>query len=107
MADDVVEVEAIEEPVGPEREPEAIVRPLPQRRAPAELDVWRSEVRAVAIAAAGGLAAGAATAAVVTAVRAKATRKGGKRVSRRSRREESDGVLASRSFRVDVHLLDR
>lgn len=66
--------------------------------------VLRSDVRTAAIAAAGGLLAGAAT---VAAVRAVGT--GSRHGSRglRRRRERPVKVLASRSFLVDVHLLDR
>jgi len=81
------------------------VRPLPLRRSPAELDAWRGEVKVVAMAAVGGVAVGAATVAAVKAVRNRAERKQPTRVLRRGRKRES--VLASRSFLVDVHLLDR
>jgi hypothetical protein len=67
--------------------------------------VLRSEVRTAAIAAAGGLLAGAATVAAVRAVGGAAA-KGSSRGLRR-RRERPVKVLASRSFLVDVHLLDR
>lgn len=93
---------AADEPAGAS---EQEVRPLPERRSAAELDAWRGEVRAVAIAAAGGLAVGAATVAAVNAVRSRGERKRPRRMLRRG--ERSDGILASRSFRIDVHLLDR
>ncbi|HLM30518.1 MAG TPA: hypothetical protein VK326_02530 [Solirubrobacterales bacterium] len=69
-----------------------------------ELSLWRGEMRTAAIAAAGGLVAGAATVAAVRATRGS----GGKRAVRRSSRakERPVKVLASRSFLVDVHLLD-
>jgi hypothetical protein len=79
------------------------VRALPLRyQEPAPL-VLRGEVRAAAIAAAGGALAGVAT---VAAVRAVGSRK---RLPRRPfrRRERPANVLASRSFLVDVHLLGR
>lgn len=88
----------------PEEEPTA--RPLP---APvddrSDVSLWRGEVRTAAIAAAGGLVAGAATVAAVRATRGS----NGKRPSRRSSRgkERPVKVLASRSFLVDVHLLDK
>lgn len=68
--------------------------------------VLRGEVRTAAIAAAGGLLAGAATVAAVRAVGA-ASSKGSSRALRRRRAERPIKVLASRSFLVDVHLLDR
>lgn len=83
------------------------VRSLPQRAPASELDPWRSEVRTVAIAAAGGVAAGAATVAAVNAVRERSLRKAGRRGLLRRKQPRDEGILASRSFRVDVHLLDR
>jgi hypothetical protein len=80
------------------------VRRLPARLQGADLAL-ASEVRTVALAAASGVVAGAATVAVV-----RAARNGGgrRRPSRRARkRERAVNVLASRSFLVDVHLLDR
>lgn len=81
-------------------------RPLPERRPASELDAWRGEIKVAAAAAAGGLAAGAATVAAVNAVRARAERKRPRRVIRRGRKSEQ-GILASRSFLIDVHVLDR
>ncbi len=49
---------------------ETRVRALPERRTPAELSAWRGEVRAIAVVAAGGIAAGAATVAAVSAAKA-------------------------------------
>lgn len=101
----MVEADAVEEPIPAAGDTEADdeVRPLPERRPAGELDAWRGEVRAVALAAAGGIAAGAATVAAVNAVRARAERKRPTRVLRRGGRKE--GVLASRSFLIDVHVL--
>ena len=101
---DTVEGEAIEEPVG-EDVTEDDVRPLPVRRSASELDAWRGEIRTVAVAAAGGIAAGAATVAAVSAVRARVERKKPARVLRRGGKAER--VVASRSFLIDVHVLDR
>ena len=70
-----------------------------------ELDAWRGEIKTVAVAAAGGLAAGAATVAAVNAVRAAAERRKPTRVVRRGGKNERG--LASRSFLIDVHVLDR
>lgn len=67
--------------------------------------VLRSEVRSAAIAAAGGLIAGAATVAAVRAVGGASARSAAR--GRRRRRERPVKVIASRSFLVDVHLLDR
>jgi hypothetical protein len=82
------------------------VRRLPSP-APEEgaLPVLRGEVKSAALAAAGGVLAGAATVAAVRAVSAVGSRGS---VSRRlTRRRRPGKVIASRSFLVDVHLLDR
>ncbi len=105
MEDEVLEGEAVEEDAPGTGVVDDDVRPLPQRRSAAELDAWRGEVRTVAMAAAGGLAAGAATVAAVNAVRAHVERRKPTRVLRRGGKAER--VLASRSFLIDVHVLDR
>lgn len=105
MREELLETEAIEMPVGDEDVDEPTARPLPATvDERAELSAWKSEARTAAIAAAGGLVAGAATVAL-----ARATRGGqSKRPAKRSRSKERPvKVLASRSFMVDVHLLDR
>jgi hypothetical protein len=107
MREELLETEAVEMPVLEGEEPldEPTARPLPatvdQR---SELSAWKGEARTAAIAAAGGLVAGAATVAL-----ARVTRGGSsKRPAKRSRSKERPvKVLASRSFMVDVHLLDR
>ncbi len=102
----VVDAEAVEEPLGEAERPagEPSVRALPERRSPAELSAWRGEVRAIAVVAAGGIAAGAATVAAVSAAKAMT----GSRSRRAVRRGRNDrDVVASRSFLVDVHLLGR
>ena len=81
------------------------VRALDRYEEPA-MPVLRGEVRTAAIAAAGGLLAGAATVVAVRAVGAAST-KGPSRGLRRRKQERPMKVLASRSFLVDVHLLDR
>jgi hypothetical protein len=102
VAEELLETEAIEEPVS-EDDPEVDVRPLPERASAGDVSVWRGEVRTAALAAAGGLVAGAATVAVVRATRPSSSRK---RPARRRRdRELPARVIASRSFLVDVHLL--
>lgn len=80
----------------------------PVRRLPAapllrrEIEPWREDALAVALVAAGGVVAGAATVAAVRAV------KGARKPSRRARRKQEPlRVLGSRSFLVDVHLLER
>jgi hypothetical protein len=103
VAEELLETEAIEEPVSDDdAAPELETRPLPER-APtgAEVSVWRGEVRTAALAAAGGLVVGAATVAVVRASRPSSPRRRGLRRGR----ERPARVLASRSFLVDVHLL--
>jgi hypothetical protein len=85
--------------------PEGSVRPLPQRYERSSSPALR-EVRTAAIAAAGGALAGVATVAAVRAVSASGSRK---RPQRRlvRRPERPANVIASRSFMIDVHLLDR
>jgi hypothetical protein len=81
------------------------VRRLPSPAPEAAALVLRGEVKSAALAAAGGVLAGAATVAAVRAVSAVGSRGG---VSRRlTRRRRPGKVIASRSFLVDVHLLDR
>jgi hypothetical protein len=63
------------------------------------------EVGTVAIAAAGGLVAGAATVVAMRAAKAVAQPK--RRSVRRRAKDAMPGVVASRSFLIDVHLLDR
>lgn len=82
------------------------VRVLPREEAGSP--VLREEVRTAALAAAGGVLAGAATVAAVRAVSSVGGRNGSRSPRRRSRqRERRANVLASRSFLIDVHLLDR
>jgi hypothetical protein len=103
--EELLETEAVEMLDTDGEEVETTVRPLPAPIDPqAELSAWKGEARTAAIAAAGGLVAGAATVAL-----ARATRGGSsKRPAKRGRAKERPvKVLASRSFMVDVHLLDR
>jgi hypothetical protein len=82
------------------------VRRLPEPPPEAQSLVLRGEVKTAAIAAAGGVLAGAATVAAVRAVAAVGSRaSSSRRVARR--RRPAGKVIASRSFLVDVHLLDR
>ena len=81
------------------------VRRLPEPMPEAQSLVLRGEVKTAAIAAAGGVLAGAATVAAVRAVSAVGSRGSGPRLL--SRRRRPGKVIASRSFLVDVHLLDR
>jgi hypothetical protein len=82
------------------------VRRLPSPAPEPALPVLRGEVKSAALAAAGGVLAGAATVAAVRAVSAVGSRAGApRRLSRR--RRPAGKVIASRSFLVDVHLLDR
>jgi hypothetical protein len=84
----------------------APVRRLPEPAPEAALAVLRPEMKSAAIAAAGGVLAGAATVAAVRAVSAVGSRaSSSRRLSRR--RRPAGKVIASRSFLVDVHLLDR
>ena len=68
--------------------------------------VLRPEVRTAVFAAAGGVLAGAATVAAVRAVTSAAA-KVRPRGRLPGRRPERQSIVASRSFLVDVHLLDR
>jgi len=82
------------------------VRRLPGPAPEAALPVLRPEVRSAAVAAVGGVLAGAATVAAVRAVSAVGSRAtASRRLTRR--RRPAGKVIASRSFLVDVHLLDR
>jgi hypothetical protein len=104
VAEELLEAEAVEEESVSSDEEGVDTRRLPDKRRGTELSAWRGEMRTAAIAAAGGLVAGAAT---VAAVRA------GTRPARSSRkgllrsRGKDKSVVASRSFLIDVHLLDR
>jgi len=101
----VLETEAVEVEVAEADGDEAVgARPLPARAESTEISPWRGEVRAAALAAAGGLVAGAATAAVVRASRGSSGKKPARRATRKERPLK---VIASRSFLVDVHLVDR
>lgn len=82
------------------------VRRLPTPAPEPSLPVLRGDVKNAAIAAAGGVLAGAATVAAVRAVSAVGSRaQASRRLTRR--RRPAGKVIASRSFLVDVHLLDR
>ena len=81
------------------------VRRLPTTAPASSSPVLRGEVKSAAIAAAGGVLAGAATVAAVRAVSAVGSRANASR--RLGRRRPAGKVIASRSFLVDVHLLDR
>ena len=96
--------EVVSEEVGDSSE-EGQVRTLPQRLSDASAPALRGEVRTAAIAVAGGAIAGVATVAAVRAVGVAGTRrKAGRALGRRGKPRN---VVASRSFLVDVHLLDR
>jgi hypothetical protein len=82
------------------------VRALPGPQPAPSLPVLRGDVKSAAIAAAGGVLAGAATVAAVRVVSAAGSRAGASRRLTR-RRRPAGKVIASRSFLVDVHLLDR
>ena len=107
MREELLETEAIEMPAldGDAGEAEPTARPLPATvEQQAELSAWKGEARTAAIAAAGGLVAGAAT----VAARPRHPRRSRSARRKRARAKERPvKVLASRSFLVDVHLLDR
>ena len=100
----MLEAEAVEERAADQREPLDEPTRLPERSRRTDVEAWRSEVRTAAIAAAGGLVAGAATVAAVRAVRAGAPSRR-HRSRRLPRRRAEQGIVASRSFLVDVHIL--
>jgi hypothetical protein len=105
--EELLESEAIEvvAPTEELEDDESQVRPLPatvDNRA--EVSAWKGEARTAAIAAAGGLVAGAATVALARATRGGSSKKPAKRSRSKDRPVK---VLASRSFLVDVHLIDR
>ena len=83
------------------------VRRLPSQPAPAPSPILRGEVRSAAIAAAGGVLAGAATVAAVRVVGSAVGSRGSASRRLTRRRRPAGKVIASRSFLVDVHLLDR
>ncbi len=108
MSEELLETDAVEMPVlddedGELAEPTA--RPLPATvDKQAELSAWKGEARTAAIAAAGGIVAGAATVALARATRGGSSKRPAKR---QKAKERPLKVLASRSFLVDVHLIDR
>jgi hypothetical protein len=104
VREELLETDAVEEPappIDPADQQLARVRALPAKRPGTEVSIWRYEVRAAALAAAGGLVAGAATVAAVRAARAAARHWPGRHRSR----ERPVNVVASRSFLIDVHVL--
>ncbi|CAN5615469.1 hypothetical protein BH10ACT11_BH10ACT11_15730 [soil metagenome] len=105
MAEDLLEAEAVEEESAPSDDASSNARRLPEKRSSTAVSAWKGEVRTAALAAAGGLVAGAATVAAVKATTGSPSR-GSRKGLMRSRRKDKS-VLASRSFLVDVHLLDR
>jgi len=84
---------------------EGQVRTLPQRLSDVSPPAIKGEVRNAAIAVAGGAIAGVATVAAVRAVGSAGTRRKATRAL--TRKGKPRNVVASRSFLVDVHLLDR
>jgi hypothetical protein len=106
MGEDLLEAQAVEEPIAEPVEEIEQARPLPDKRRNAEVDVVRDEVRTAAIAAAGGVVAGAATVAAVRAVRGTARPKRSGLLRRKQERKLGE-VVASRSFLIDVHVLGR
>ena len=105
--DELLETDAIEMPS--RRRATSTSRPRGRCRRPStrppSCPAWKGEVRTAAIAAAGGLVAGAAT----VAARARHPRRlpSGRRSASARPTSARCKVLASRSFLVDVHLLDK
>ena len=102
VAEGVIESDAVEEPAGEGYDLSTEVRAVPDKRRGGELDSWRGEVRAIAVVAAGGLAAGAATVAALSVAK-----RSGARTRTIRRISGNRDVVASRSFLVDVHVLGR
>jgi hypothetical protein len=96
-------VELAEGEAGEELAAAEPVRRLPARGSSFQLEPM-NDVTAAALVAAGGVVAGAATVAAVRAVRVARTNRASRK--RRASRRDS-GILASRSFLVDVHVLGR
>ncbi len=106
MGEELLEAQAVEEPVAAAGLEAEAPRPLPATASGGrDVDVWRGEVRTAAIAAAGGIVAGAAAVAAVRAVSA-VGQSTGKGIRRRGKRG-APNIVASRSFLVDVHVLGR
>lgn len=103
VSEEVIDGEVVEEAEDGREVSEARVRTVSPHRS-AEVERWRGDVRNAAVAAASGLAAGAATVLAVAALRDRQTRK---LPTRLGRRRKDDGILASRSFLIDVHVLGR
>ncbi|MGI8727563.1 MAG: hypothetical protein ACR2K6_07790 [Solirubrobacterales bacterium] len=106
-AEEVFEAEVVDDLEGEGAGLQGPVRSIPERTPSRELDAWRGEVRTAMIAAAGGLAAGAAAVAAVNALRERAAEKPSNRSRLARKDKDDDGILASRSFLIDVHLLGR
>jgi hypothetical protein len=105
VREELLEAEAVEEQGAEPGDSAAEVRHLPTPAGAREVAPLRGEVGTVAAAAAGGIVAGMATVAVMRVARAASAPR--KRSVRRSRKDSLPGVVASRSFLIDVHLLDR
>jgi hypothetical protein len=108
MREELLETDAVEMPLLDDEDAdlsEPTARPLPATLDErAELSAWKGEARTAAIAAAGGLVAGAATVALARATRGGSSKRPAKR---QKAKERPLKVIASRSFLVDVHLIDR
>jgi hypothetical protein len=110
MADEVEDLDGeivSEEELGAGRPVDPAAVPERYRSPGAPAEPIRGEVTTAALAVACGALAGAATVAAVRAVGSVAT--GGRKGRRRGfrRRPRASEVLASRSFLVDIHMLDR
>jgi hypothetical protein len=101
----VLEAQAVEEPAVEDAEELEEPSRLPEPSGRTDVEAWRGEVRTAAIAAAGGLVAGAATVAAARVLRSSAVARR-QRPRRLRRRQGPPSIIASRSFMVDVHILD-
>lgn len=107
MSDEELDGELVsEEDVLEGRPDEVRALPLKHESGKDFLPALRNEMTTAAIAAAGGVLAGAATVAAVRAVSGSgASKRRGRKLSRRGKNNAN--VVASRSFLVDVHVLGR
>lgn len=107
MAEEVLDMDAMEEPALDGEVVDDRDRPLPERSRQGDIDAWRGEMKTAAMAAAGGLVAGVATVAVAKAARGASTRRAVSKAMKRQRKTRPANIVASRSFLIDVHVLGR
>ena len=102
----MLEAQAVEEPAVDDAEELEEPSRLPEPSRRTDVEAWRGEVRTAAIAAAGGLVAGAATVAAARVLRSSGVARRQRPRRGLRRRQGPPSIIASRSFMVDVHILD-